>query len=187
MTEYVDSSDTVQPVPDDQLREGHLYAVLIYRGELASWNWFFFIPDPSVPPIGTSGTMFHVVHESEDSRNFWKFVAERREVLTSPLVVAIIRLADVSFLGEYNDLIAPDCLLGMFHHAEVPAGDLGRNPEFSSRTWFLDVIDVLNDCGVITCDDKWNFERELRRAGFAAMDKYLQNKGWSIFYAEHCS
>ena len=172
-----DSSDTVQPVSDEELEKGHLYAVLIYRGELASWNWSFFIPDPSVSPIGTSGTMFHVVREVEDSRNFWKLVTEKREVLTSPLVVAVIRLADVSFLGEYNDLIAPDCLPGMFHQAEDAAGGLANNPDFSSRTWFLDVVDVLNDIGVVTCDDRSNLEREIRRSAFAAMDKYLQNKG----------
>ncbi|KAM6495057.1 hypothetical protein JOM56_009680 [Amanita muscaria] len=182
MTEYVGSSETIQPL--SQLEAGHLYAVLTYRGELASWNWAFFIPDPSVPPIGAFGTVFHVVHETEELKMVWKFTRERKEVLTSPLVVTMVRLADVSFMGQYQDLIVSEDLIGMFNQVKVPAGD---PLEFSSRAWFLDAITILNECGVLTCDDVWNLEREIRRLGFTAMDKYLQNKGWTIFNAEHCS
>ena len=159
-----------------ELEKGKLYAVLAYKGELASWLWAFFIPDPSVSPIGSCGTIFHVV---EGSPNSWKFVREVKELLSSPLVVAIVQLGDIGFLGEYDKLVVGDDLQSIFGVVPVPVPD-GNSPkysEFSSRTWFLDMVTVLHDCGMVTCDDVWALEREIRRCAFTAMDKYLQNKG----------
>ncbi|KAF8643464.1 hypothetical protein AX16_009020 [Volvariella volvacea WC 439] len=82
--------DPPQRLDNVDLQRSHLYAVLTYRGELASWNWAFFVPNPSLPPIGSSGTLFHV--SETDGR--WGFVREQMDVLSSPLVVAIIQLAD---------------------------------------------------------------------------------------------
>jgi len=164
--------DATHPLTAEELEPGLLYAVLTYRGELASWNWAFFVPNPTVSPIGTSGTIFHVV--DNDSVGLWKFEVETRDVISSPLVVAILRLANVGFLGGYEDIVGKDSLLPMFRTVAIPTQ---ASTEFSSRTWFLDAICVLHDCGVVQCDDAWLLEREIRRCAFTAMDKYLENKG----------
>lgn len=175
MAESTDMPESAQRL--DGLEAGLLYAVLTYRGELASWNWAFFVPNPSVSPIGTSGTLFHVVNNS-DSSGEWMFVAEPKDVTSSPLVVAIVRLADVGFLGGYEDVVGPDSLLPMFKTVAIPVKGSAIHPaEFSSRTWFLDAICILHDCGVVTCDDVWLLEREIRRCAFTAMDQYLDNRG----------
>jgi hypothetical protein len=173
-----DTSDTPHPTHLNQhLEPGLLYAVLSYRGELASWDWAFFVANPTVNPIGTSGTMFHVV--DQDGVGCWKFEVESKEVISSPLVVAILRLTDVSFLGDYEDVVGPDSLLPMFRTVAIPTHTA---TEFSSRSWFLDAIGVLHDCGVVQCDDVWLLEREIRRFAFAAMDKYLGNKGMILSF-----
>ena len=165
--------DATHPLTAEELEPGLLYAVLTYRGELASWNWAFFVPNPAVGPIGTSGTIFHVV--DTDSIGLWKFEIEhKRDVISSPHVVAILRLADVGFLGGYEDVVGKDSLLPMFLTVKIPAQ---ASAEFSSRTWFLEAICVLHDCGVVQCDDAWLLEREIRRCAFTAMDRYLENKG----------
>lgn len=165
-----------------ELEPSLLYAVLTYRGDLATWNWAFFVPDPSVSPIGSAGTLFHVVNGS-DSAGEWKFEVETKDVVSSPLVVAIVRLADVGFLGGYEDVVGQDSLLPMFKTVAIPAKGSAIHPaEFSSRTWFLDAICVLHDCGVLTCDDVWLLEREIRRSAFTAMDKYLENKGMHLVF-----
>jgi len=107
-----------------------------------------------------------------------------RDVISSPLVVAILRLADVTFVGDYNDVVGPDSL-PMFRTVAVPTQSAA---EFSSRSWFLDAICVLHDCGVVKCEDVWLLEREFRRCAFTAMDKYhdLENKGWTAYKSEHC-
>lgn len=103
---------------------------------------------------------------------------ETKDVVSSPLVVAMVRLADVSFLGSYQDVVGADSLLPMFKTVAIPVtSSRGNMAEFSSRTWFLDAIGVLHDCGVVTCEDVWLLERELRRCAFTAMDQYLGNKG----------
>ncbi|CAA7270503.1 unnamed protein product [Cyclocybe aegerita] len=172
MTDLPGTPDATHPLSAQELEAGLIYAVLTYRGELASWNWAFFVPNPSVAPIGTSGTMFHVVET--DSAGVWRFEVESRDVISSPLVVAILRLADVGFLGDYDDVVGKDSLLPMFRTVAIPAQ---ASTEFSSRTWFLEAICVLHDCGVVQCDDVWLLEREIRRCAFTAMDKYLENKG----------
>jgi hypothetical protein len=165
--------------PATELEPNLLYAVLTYRGDLASWNWAFFVPDSSVSPIGSVGTLFHVVMGT-DSAGEWKLEVETKDILSSPLAVAIIRLADVGFLGGYEDVVGQDSLFPMFKTVAIPAAGSSIHPaEFSSRTWFLDAICVLHDCGVVTCDDVWLLEREIRRSAFTAMDKYLENKGVS--------
>ena len=168
--------DNVPDIPDalnaEELEPGLLYAVLTYRGELASWNWAFYVANPAVSPIGTSGTIFHVV--DNDSVGEWKFEVESRDIISSPLVVAILRLADVGFLGDYDDVVGADSLMPMFKTVAIPAT---KSTDFSSRTWFLEAICVLHDCGVVQCDDVWLLEREIRRCAFTAMDKYLENKG----------
>ena len=174
MSDSPDTPDATHPLPSEQLEEGLIYAVLTYRGELASWNWAFFVPKPSVSPIGTAGTLFHVV--DTESVGLWKFKVENQDVVSSPLVVAIVRLADVSFLGSYDEVVGKDGLLMMFHTVlkVIPSQ---ASAEFSSRAWFLEAIGALHDCGVVHCDDVWLLEREIRRCAFTAMDKYLDNKG----------
>jgi hypothetical protein len=187
MTDSPNTTDIVHPLVSSlELEPGLLYAVLTYRGDLASWNWSFFVPNPSVFPIGADGTVFHVVSDS-DTPGEWKFEMENKDVVGSPLVVVIVRLGDVACLGDYEDVVGGDGLLPMFKTLAIPASGSGHRTEFSSRTWFLDAICVLHDCGVINCDDVWLLEREIRRCAFTAMDKYLQNKGWTVYEAERCS
>ncbi|RDB16587.1 hypothetical protein Hypma_002822 [Hypsizygus marmoreus] len=170
-----------------ELEPSRLYAILTYRGDLAAWNWAFYVPNPAISPIGSSGTLFHVVNGTELAAE-WRFEVETKDIISSPLVVAIVRLGDVGFLGSYEDIVGQDSLLPMFKTVAIPATGSTIHPaEFSSRTWFLDAICVLHDCGVVTCDDVWLLEREIRRFAFTAMDKYLQNKGWTAFRSLQCS
>jgi hypothetical protein len=165
---------------EEELEPSLLYAVLTYRGELVSWNWAFFVPNSSITPIGSAGTLFHVVKASDAAE--WRFEVEIKDIVSSPLVVAIIRLADVGFLGSYEDVIGQDSLLPMFKNVAIPTVDSTASlTSFSSRRWFLDAICMLHDCGVVTCDDVWLLEREIRRLAFAAMDKYLENNGMPRF------
>ncbi|EDR13474.1 uncharacterized protein LACBIDRAFT_322437 [Laccaria bicolor S238N-H82] len=166
------SPNATYPLHGDELEPGLLYAVLTYRGELASWNWSFFVPNPAVTPIGSSGTLFHVV---DNAVREWKFEMEVKDVVSSPHVVAIVRLANVSFLGGYEDIVGDDSLLPMFKSVAIPPPGSAGVSEFCSRTWFLDAICVLHDCCVAQCDDVWLLEREIRRCAFSAMDKFLQN------------
>ena len=221
----------------EELEENTIYAVLSYRGDFASWNWGFYVPDPSQSPIGSSGTIFHVVNESMSSSstsssasssmigNGWELeVVGKRDIISWPLLVAIVKLADVGFLGcGYEELVGKDTLLPLFESVNIPkmvnknaaasqspplpppplsssslplpsppppspAQQPSQQPlqqqqlqpqltEFSSRTWFLDAIFVLHDCGMLQCDDVWLLERELRRCAFKAMGKYLDNRG----------
>ncbi|KAF9500261.1 hypothetical protein BDN71DRAFT_1440867 [Pleurotus eryngii] len=177
--------------PSSNLEPGRLYALLTYRGDLASWNWAFFVPDPAQSPIGSGGTVFHVKSDVNNA-NRWVFETASKDIVGSPLTVAIVRLGDLESLGAYHEVVGMDGLLSMFKTVEIPKVDDGRvinrhGAEFSSRTWFLDAIRILHDCGVITCNDVWLLERELRRCAFAAMDGYLQSKGWSVYHAERCS
>ncbi|KAJ8507776.1 hypothetical protein ONZ45_g9892 [Pleurotus djamor] len=178
--------------PGSSLETGRLYALLTYRGDLASWNWAFFVPDPSKTPVGSGGTVFHVINDNKNP-NRWAFEAVTKDIVASPLTVAMVRLGDLENLGEYEGVVGSDGLLSMFRTVEIPPKiDDGRvidrhGAEFSSRTWFLDAIAVLHDCGVINCDDVWLLERELRRCAFTAMDSYLQSKGWTVYNAERCS
>jgi hypothetical protein len=163
-----------------ELESGHLYGVLTYRGELASWNWAFFVPNPSISPIGSSGTLFHVVNAIDAEE--WNFEIETKDIVSSPLVVALIRLAKLSQFQDsnYEDIVGDSegSLQSVFQMVPIPKMQtLVRRAEFSSRTWFLDAINVLDDCGVVACDDVWPLEREIRRLGFKAMDNYLENKG----------
>jgi hypothetical protein len=196
-----DTPNLTHPLSSQELEAGFLYAILSYRGELATWNWSFFVPNPTINPIGTSGTMFYVV--DTDGVGLWNFEVESKDVISSPLVVAILRLADVTFLGGYDDVVGPDSLLPMFKTVEIPASGHG-SAEFSSRMWFLEAICVLHDCGVVQCDDVWLLERDIRRCAFTAMDKYLENKGrffvingdvelknlncigWTVYKTKHC-
>ncbi|KAF8628298.1 hypothetical protein AX17_006001 [Amanita inopinata Kibby_2008] len=186
MSEYVSSNDTIQRINGAELEAGKLYAVLTYRGELASWNWAFFIPNPSLSPIGSSGTLFHIVHDTDTTRG-WSFKSEKRDVISWPLAVALVRLADVSFLGEYEELVGADILPGMFKQVATATSDSSRPIEISSRVWFLRAIGVLHDFAVLNCYDVEQLEREIRRCAFAAMDEYLDNKGWTAFRAKRCS
>lgn len=175
------SGDGVQSIGNYgmELEPGHLYGVLTYRGELASWNWAFFIPNPSVSPIGSAGTLFHVVNSSDTVG--WKFEIETKDIITSPLIVAIIRLAELSQFhdSDYEAIVGESegSLRSMFQMVPIPTMGSTPRTEFSSRTWFLDAINMLDDCGVVACDDVWPLEREIRRLGFTAMDNYLENKG----------
>lgn len=168
MTESSGSTDGAKP--DRELEGGRLYAVLTYNDDFM-WKWAFFIPNPIVSPIGKSGTIFQVT-EIQDSRN-WKFVREEKDVLSWPLVVAIVQLGEIEFLGEYDELMAGDDLVKMFTHAKLPSSDGSE----SSRTWFLDAVSVLHDCGVLTCEEIPELEKEIRRYAFKAMDRYMQREG----------
>lgn len=178
------SGDGVQSIGNYgmELEPGHLYGVLTYRGELASWNWAFFIPNPSVSPIGSAGTLFHVVNSSDTVG--WKFEIETKDIITSPLIVAIIRLAELSQFhdSDYEAIVGESegSLRSMFQMVPIPTMGSTPRTEFSSRTWFLDAINMLDDCGVVACDDVWPLEREIRRLGFTAMDNYLENKGTQL-------
>lgn len=176
------------------LQPGFLYAVLLYCNDLASWDWAFFVPNPQVSPLGADGTMFFIDDEPDTTTmRGWKFEMEKRDIVGSPLTVAIIRLGDVSYLGSYDDIVGWDGLPSMFRTVKIPelgaASNSSYNPaEFSSRIWFLDAIYVLNDCGVVNCDNVWLLEREIKRYAFTSMDGYLQDRGWSsVFIAEHCT
>lgn len=178
--------DPTHRLNSDELEPGLIYAVLTYRGDLASWNWAFFIPNPSIKPVGTSGTLFHVVNDT-GSAGDWRLEIETKDVIASPLVVAIVRLADVGFIGDYEAAVGPDSLIPMFRTVAIPSAGSAIHPaEFSSRSWFLDAICVLHDCGVVSCDDVWLLEREIRRCAFTAMDEYLDNNGVS-FKSCYCS
>lgn len=171
------TSRKVQQNSLDDLAPGFLYAVLSYRGDLASWNWEFFVPDPAKMPIGHGGTVFGVV-DTADSGGQWMFEFEYKDIISSPLVVAIVQLTDVAELGSYAEVVGDSGLLPMFKEVAVPLSPDPNKPpaEFSSRSWFLEAICVLHDCGVVTCDDVWLLEREVRRYAFAGMDKYLQTQ-----------
>lgn len=164
--------DLTHPLNTEELEEGLLYAVLSYRGEVGSWNWAFYVPDPSIAPIGSKGMMYHVIEDASDG--IWKFEVGVKEALASPETIAIVRLSDISFLGGYKAVVGSDSLLPMFKTVAVPTV---ATANFSSRSWFLDAICTLHDCGVVQCDDVWLLEREIRRCAFTAMDKYLENKG----------
>lgn len=167
------SDEPTPPVPSMELQPDSLYAVLTYRGELASWNCAFHIPDPSVPPIGSEGTLFHVVN-TNGSVDGWKFEVESKDIVSSHLVVTIVLLGDVRFLGTYKEVVGPDSLVPILKTVPLPSKGSNIHPaEFSSRTWFMDAICVLHDCGVVTCDDVWLLEREIRKYTFTAMDKYI--------------
>jgi hypothetical protein len=185
----VKSGDPVQSIGSYgmELESGHLYGVLTYRGELASWNWAFFIPNPTVSPIGSAGTLFHVVN-ANDAVEQWKFEIETKDIVNSPHIVAIIRLVQLSQFqdSKYEDIVGDSegSLRSMFQMVPIPTMDSSvSRAEFSSRTWFLDAVNMLDDCGVVACDDVWPLEREIRRLGFTAMDNYLENKGmWRSLY-----
>lgn len=189
MPDSPDSPNATHPLDAEELEPNLLYAVLTYRGELATWNWSFFVANPAIKPIGSSGTMFHVV--DNEAVGIWKFEIEReKDVVSSPMVVAILRLADVSFMGGYDDVVGPDGLVPMFKTVKIPqpAKDFLSTPtDFSSRSWFLEAICVLHDCMVVHCDDVWLLEREIRRCAFQAMDKYLENRGWTAYISERCT
>lgn len=116
----------------EELEKDTIYAVLSYRGDFASWNWGFYVPDPSKSPIGSSGTIFHVVNEASSPPaspssstvvgNEWKLeVVRERDIISWPLLVAIVELADVGFLGcEYEELVGKDTLLPLFESVHIP-------------------------------------------------------------------
>jgi len=176
--------DAIAPVTVDELEPNQLYAVLTYKGELADWNWAFFVANPAVRPLGSSGTFFHVARVG--SPESWKYVQEEKDVISAPLAVAIFQLADVGFLGDYEDIVGPDSLTPMFKTIKIPSAGSIASADFNTRTWFLDAIAVLHDCGVVTCDDGWLLEREVRKSTFQAMDKFMESKGWTGYSAEHC-
>lgn len=166
-----------------QLDPGTLYAVLSYRGDLASWDWSFFVPDPSKLPIGSCGTIFHVAPDPATSE--WKLQVETQNIIAWPLVVTVVRLADVNFLGGYDVLVGKDSLLPIFKTVVIPERTVEKKrqlAEFSSRSWFLDAVFSLHECGVLQCDDLWLLERELKKCAFQAMDGYLENQGESISF-----
>ncbi|KIK63343.1 hypothetical protein GYMLUDRAFT_72060 [Collybiopsis luxurians FD-317 M1] len=166
---------------------GSLYALLSYRGELGAWEWSFLFPNPAVEPVGKEGTLFYVkIMTSNNTKPYWKFSMDTVDILSSPEAVALVKLSDIADLGSYNDIVSENGLCPMFKVVEIPAAGLIPK-DFSSRSWFLDVMGSLADCGVCQCDDVWLLEREIRRYAFSAMDKYMQNRGYTVFVAEKSS
>jgi len=156
-----------------------LYALLSYRGELGAWEWSFFLAN-----IGKGGTLFYVKIITANNSTHWKFEIDARDIVSSPEAVALVRLADISDLGQYEEI--EQALSPMFKVVAIPAAN-SIPLDFSSRSWFLDAIGMLHDCCVLHCDDVFLLEREIRRYAFSAMDKYLQNGGFTVFTAEKCS
>lgn len=201
-----DSDESTTP---NSLLPDSLYALLSYRGELGAWEWSFFVPNSSVTPVGKEGTLFYVkIHtpnplanpnnSNTNSNNnnstgspsnpspYWKFEIDNgRDIVSSPEAVALVRLASVADLGQYEEIVglgdghSGTGLSQMFSVVAIPdPAKENRIPiDFSSRSWFLDAVGMLHDCGVIQCDDVFLLEREIRRYAFSAMDKYLQNRG----------
>ncbi|KAH8809650.1 hypothetical protein DL96DRAFT_1473415 [Flagelloscypha sp. PMI_526] len=180
MSAVVESASTLAPpietrvVSDDPSLEARsLYAVLTSRNELGAWNWSFYLPNDSdgPAPVGSDGTLFHAVM---DSAGVWKFEHEHGyNVVSDPLVVAIVKLASLAFLGPYKDVIGDDGLMAIFGMVPIPNSPSHQPGDFSSRTWFLESIGTLGDCGILTCEDLWLLEREIRRCAFMAMDNFL--------------
>lgn len=164
-TASTEGTDTVR-----ELEGGKIYAVLTDNDDFM-WKWAFFIPNPSVSPIGSSGTIFQVI-EIQDPRG-WRFVEDERNVLSWQLVVAIVQLGDIEFLGDYDDLMGGNYLTQMFAQVKLPSSDLSE----SSRTWFLDAVGVLHEFGILTCEDTALLEKEICRYAFGAMEGYLQREG----------
>ncbi|PFH53657.1 hypothetical protein AMATHDRAFT_54021 [Amanita thiersii Skay4041] len=174
------------PAESDQLVElevGNLYALLIYEGDPDSWNWAFYLPDPSLSPIGSSGIVFRVIRGCDsDGEIDWKFDnCPMDDVSTS--VIAIIQLVDLSIVGDYNEL-ADDILLDEFTRV-ARSSQIIHSDEFSSRSWFLDSIKTLQAHNMLTCDIR-RLEREICRFAFDAMDAYLHDEGWTTFTADSC-
>jgi len=163
-----------------ELEGGKLYAVLTDNDDFM-WKWAFFIPNPSVSPIGSSGTIFQVT-EIQDPRG-WRFVKDEKNVLSWQPVVTIVQLGDIDFLGDYDDLMGGDYLTQMFAQVKLPSSESSE----SSRTWFLEAVSVLDEYGILTCEDTTLLEREIRRYAFDAMEGYLQRDGWAQFTAQNCS
>ncbi|KAF9269774.1 hypothetical protein L218DRAFT_1072553 [Marasmius fiardii PR-910] len=171
------SNAAEQIIDDAQLEAGCLYAMLAYGGEWGAWEWAFFLPKPIVFPIGREGTLFHVTLYTETDHPGWRFETDSsKDITASPEVVALIRLARVSDLGEYEDIVGNDGLTSLFKDVKIPSTP--ESPmDFSSRTWFTEAVGTLHDCAVVHCDDVWLLEREIKRLGFAAMDRYMENRG----------
>ncbi|KAE9400116.1 hypothetical protein BT96DRAFT_919666 [Gymnopus androsaceus JB14] len=178
-----DSEDLSGSSSNNSLLPGWLYALLSYRGELGAWEWSFFVPDSS----GREGTLFYVkIITTPSNSTYWKFEVDTGDIVASPEAVALVRLASVADLGHYEEIVSENGLSPMFAVVAIPAPD-SLPMDFSSRSWFLDAIGMLHDCGVVQCDDVWLLEREIRRYAFNAMDKYLQNRGCTVYTAEKCS
>lgn len=165
------------------LEPGLLYGLLYYRGELTAWHWSFFVPSPDAQPVGSHGTTFSV--EREPGTGAWAFTVDSaRDVLAEPMLVAIVALGELAPLGTYEEIVGSDVLLAMLGNVAVPPA--AERP-FSSKAWFMDAVGVLHDCGVVVCEDVWLLEREMSRCAFTAMDKYMENRGWTAYRSKHCS
>ncbi|KAF5371437.1 hypothetical protein D9757_009983 [Collybiopsis confluens] len=208
------SATTIDYIDEGKkLSHGSLYALLSYRGELGAWEWSFLIPNWSVKPVGREGTLFYVKiitsasvnststlsstnpnpsshsHYNADAeiKPHWNFSMDTVDILSSAEAVALVRLADIGDLGTYEDIVGENGIRSMFQVVQIPDARLPIPQDFSSRTWFLDVMGNLADCGVCQCEDVWLLEREIRRFAFSAMDKYMQNRGYTVFVAEKSS
>ncbi|KAI3614160.1 hypothetical protein WG66_000169 [Moniliophthora roreri] len=166
-----------QIISDNQLEAGYLYAMLAYGGEWGTWEWSFFFPKPIVTPIGREGTLFQVILYTQCEHPGWKFEIDHiKDITNSPEVVALVRLTQVSDLGDYDDIVGNDGLTSLFREVKIPTTP--QSPmDFNSRIWFAEAVGTLHDCAVIHCDDVWLLEKEIKRLGFAAMDRYMENRG----------
>ncbi|KAK7049883.1 hypothetical protein VNI00_005313 [Paramarasmius palmivorus] len=203
MRRQVSGSVAEQVIDGGQLETGYLYAMLAYGGEWGTWEWSFFFPNPTISPIGREGTLFHIFLDTQCERPGWRFqIDNAKDITNSPEVVALIRLTRVSDLGDYDDIIGNDGLTSLFKEVKIPPTP--QSPmDFNSRIWFADAVGFLHDCAVIHCDDIWLLEKEIKRLGFAAMDRYMENRGettsildfthliqhpgYTVFRANQCS
>jgi hypothetical protein len=158
-----------------ELEPGALYIVLFYGGEVVNWNWSFYLPDDARTPIGRAGTLFHLTRDPDLGGQLRLVAEESADLISSPLVVAIVRLTVLADLGTYKDMVGSDPLLtGMLQ--QVPIPDEGQE-EYRPQSWCLEAIESLHEFGVLHCEDRNALEREIRKFGFDAMNDYLQDKG----------
>lgn len=90
----------------------------------------------------------------------WKFEMEDKyDVVSSQLVVAVVKLVSLDFLGSYEEVIGEEGLLSIFKTVPIPDARRQQPGDFDSRMWFLESMGTLSDCGVLTCEDVWLLER----------------------------
>ena len=88
------ASDIPKALDTKELEPGFLYIVLTHVDDPAFWNFAFFISNPAIRPIGTSGTLYHI---EEKPVGKWKLKVESKNIISSSLVLAILRLEEVNY------------------------------------------------------------------------------------------
>lgn len=156
-----------------------LYAVLSW-GDLNSWHWLLFIPEP----VGARGTCFHAVRNTLHSP--WRFEVSVRDVLRSRDTICIIKIGDLSSLGSLSDILLE--IHDTLKYVPVPTlghHDIFTNSWFTCRTWLFQAIRSLDERGFIECDDISKLEMEIKC--FALQSSAVHSsKGLSSFFVSQC-